>query len=113
MHTIGIAINVAFAALAAYIAVTVYLQYRKETSLSGWARWRATAMDSATMLWGKFSLFIAGVVANLDLVFNALGLDSVTNFINQWVNPKSAAAVIAIIAVGSMLTRMRTLTKPS
>lgn len=109
MKAIGSIVSLSFAGIAIYIAITVYLQYRKETTLTGWARWRATAQDSATMLWGKFSLFIAGLVANLDTIFNALGLDSVTQFINQWVNPKTAAALIAAIAVGSMLTRLRTL----
>lgn len=109
MHTLRVIVDLCFAAAAAWIAVTVFWQWKKESSLSGWARLRATASDSATMLWGKFSLVVAGIVANLDSVFNALGLDSVTSFINQWFDAKTASAAIAAIAIGSMLSRMRTL----
>lgn len=109
MKLLSLATSLAFFALSAWIAWTVWQQYRAHADLVGWARWRATASDSATMLWGKFSLFIAGLIANLDTVFNALGMDSVTNAINQYVTPKTAAGVIAAIAVGSMLARKRTL----
>lgn len=109
MHLVHQIVGWGFAALSVYIAVTVYMSYRKNSSLTGWARWRATAMDSATMLWGKFSLLIAGIVANLDTFFNAVGLPQVTDAINKYADPRIAAAIIAVIAAGSMIFRSRTI----
>lgn len=109
MKTIGIFVSLAFACVAIYIAATMINAYRKHPELSGWERWLATARESATMLWAKFSLVIAGVVANLDTIFNAVGLPQVTEAINKYADPKVAAAIIAVIALGAGLTRMRTL----
>lgn len=112
LHNIRVAIDLMFAALAVYIAVSVYLQYRKETGKTGFARWLATARDSATMLAGKFALVVTGIVSNLDVVFDSLGLPQVSDFINKTVSPTTAAATLTAIAVGGlMLGRMRTLGK--
>lgn len=101
--------GLAFACLTLYIVATVLNEWRKYPELSGWNRWRETARGSGTILWTKFSLAVAGVVANLDTIFNAMGLPQVTEAINKYVDPKVAAGIIAVIALGAGMSRMRTL----
>lgn len=101
--------GLAFAFLTIYIVATVLNEWRKHPEVSGWDRWRETARGSATILWTKFSLAVAGVVANLDSIFNAMGLPQVTEAINKYADPKVAAGIIAVIALGAGLSRMRTL----
>ena len=116
MHTIRIIYDVAFAIMAAYIAWNVYTQYRAEglkvPPPVGFDRWLATARDSATLLWGKFALFIDGFIANLDNIFTALGMPQVADAINKWIDPKVAAAMIAFFTIMPMIARLRTLSTP-
>jgi hypothetical protein len=105
--------SIGFFCLTVYFGYTFFMQWKspEHAHLGFFERLRCTARDSATILWSQFSLFISGVVANIDNVFTMLGLPDVANFINQWFNPRVAAAAIAVIATGSWLSRLRSLGK--
>jgi hypothetical protein len=109
MKVFSILGGLVFLGVMLWIGITVTVEYYKAKDLKGWERCRAVAQNSATMLWGKFSLFVAAIVANVDQFFDAIGLPQVSNAINQYVTPKTAAAFAAAVAVGSILARKRTL----
>jgi hypothetical protein len=109
MQTIRLLLSLAFAALAIYVAVTVYLEYLKAQG-STWDRLLCAAKDSATMLWSKFCLLVAGITGSLDSVADLLGAPQMSDFVNKWVgNPKIIALVMLVISIITMTARKRTL----
>jgi len=102
-------VSIAFLAIVAFVAWNVYSQYRKAQG-TVWERLLASARNSATMLWGKFSIAVAGIIANLDPIATWIGGPDAANFLNTYIgNPKILAAVMLVISMISMWARTRTL----
>lgn len=109
MQTIRVAIALALVALVIYIVATGYAQFAKSSG-TVWERLLAAGRDSATILWGKFCLVLAGIIGNLDSTADVLNLPEMKTFINSWVgDPKLIAGIMAAIAFVSILARKRTL----
>ena len=109
MHTLRIIFEIAILLLALAIVLTVYLQYRKETGTT-WQRLLGAAQHSATILWAKFCIVVAGVAGNLDSLADMLGQPEAKDFINAWVgNPKVIAGIMLAIALVTIGARKRTL----
>lgn len=107
LHSIRIVFDVAIAALFCYIAVTVYLQYRKQVGTT-WERLLGAAKDSATILWSKFCILLACVVGQLDSLADLFGAPELKDFINTWIgNPKVISGVMLAIASITIYARMR------
>ena len=92
--------------LAAYILITTYLQWR-QTSGSSVNRLLATARNSATILWTKWTAIVAAIVANVGTLADAVGLPEVHTAIQQWVTPQTLSAVLAVFAVVTFFARTR------
>lgn len=109
MHTLGIIFSIAMLAFAAYVAWTVYSQYRKETGTT-WNRLLATAEHSATILWSKFCYVLAGIVGQLDNIADFFNAPEAKDFINTWIgNPKLIAGIMLAMAFITIMARKRTL----
>ncbi len=109
MHTLRLIIGLGFAALALYIVVVNYLEYRK-TSGSTWDRLLDTARNSATILWSKFCILLAGIVGSLDSIADLAGMPELKTFIDNWLgNPKVIAGVMLALSLVTFAARKRTL----
>jgi len=109
MKVLTTMISLAFLAVIIYVAWNVYSQYRKAQG-SVWERLLASARDSATMLWGKFVIVVAGLVANLDPIAQWIGGPSAEQFLNTYIgDPKILAAALLGVSLVSMWARLRTL----
>jgi len=109
MLTVVIVFQLGIVGLAGYFGYTVYKGYRSATG-TVWQRLLAGARSSATMLWGKFAIALAAVVANLDHIADALGQPDAKQYIQDALgNPKAVAGVMLVITAISMWARMRTL----
>lgn len=109
MTIVGTTFTVAIIALAAYFAVTLYINYRKAVGTT-WQRLVTAAESSATMLWAKFCAILAALVSQLDNIADIAGQPEAKTFIDSWIgNPKIIAAVMLGIAVITMAARKRTL----
>lgn len=107
--TIRLVFELGLAAIAAYFVFNVYAGYRAATG-SWWTRLLAGARNSATMLWAKFCVVLAAVVANLDHIADALGQPDAKEYIQVILgNPKAVAGVMLALTAVTMWARARTL----
>ena len=110
MHAFKLIVALAFLALAVYIFVTVYVQYLANSDKTGFERWRATAQGSATLLWSKFCLLVAGLVGSLDTLADMVGQPEAKEWIQTIIgNPKIVATAILGISIVTIIARKRTL----
>jgi|GEM_PF-6648267 hypothetical protein len=108
--TLRLVFDFGLAALAAYFVFNVYAGYRAATG-TVWQRLLAGARNSATMLWSKFCIILAAVVANLDQIADAIGQPEAKQYIADILgNPKAVAGVMLAITAVTMIARARTLT---
>ena len=109
LHMVRLIFAVGFAIVAVYVAYDIYSRYRTATG-STWDRLLAAAKDSATMLFGKFTIILAGIVGALNDFLDAIGQSQLKEYVDAALgNPKAVAGVMIGIAVVSMAARMRTL----
>jgi len=109
MHTIKLMFAFGFAALAIWIAYGLWDGYRKAEGTT-WQRLLSTARNSATMLWQKFCLLLAGLVGSLDSLADLAGLPEVKTYIELALgNPKVVAGVMVAVAVITLKARARTM----
>lgn len=109
MYVVGLAFSLSLLALAAYVGWTFYSNYRSNIG-TRWQRALEAAQESATMLWQKFCIVLAAIVAQLDNVADLLGAPEAKDFINTWLgNPKVIAAVMLGIVTVTILARKRSL----
>lgn len=108
MHTIKIMFGLAFFAVAVYVAYELIDQYRQSTN-TGYKRLWDAAYGSATKLWAKFVLVIAGITANLDSMADFFGMPEFKTAIDTYIgNPKIIAGIMLVISLVSMKARNRT-----
>lgn len=108
MHLLRLAFDIAIAAIAVYVAITFYKQYREETGPTCWQRALGAAKDSATILWSKFVLLLAGITGNLDTIADLVGAPEMKTYIDTALgNPKVVAGVMMGIAFITMWARLR------
>jgi hypothetical protein len=109
LQVIRYTFDIGILAVAAYFAYTVYDGYRDATGTT-WQRLLAGARSSATILWAKFCLILAGLVGNLDTLADALGQPEMKQYIADALgNPKAVAIVMLVISTVSFLARLRRL----
>ena len=109
MGLIRLAIGGGLAALALYFVYDLVSRYKTATGTT-WQRILAAGHDSATMVWSKFLLVLAGIVANLDSLADLAGQPQVKEYIDLAVgNPKTVALIMLGISLVTMLARFRTL----
>lgn len=107
LHTINIAFTLFILAVAAYVVVTVFLQYRKATGTTA-QRLFVAAKESQTILWNQFCIIVAAAVAQLDTVVGFFTSDpAYTNFINTWFTAKTVSAIMLVMATLTIYFRMR------
>ena len=110
MHMLGLLFSLALLALVGYGGWTFYKDYKDEKVGSVWQRAVAAAQHSATMLWQKFCIVVAAVVAQLDNLADLFNAPEAKDFINTWLgNPKLIAAIMLAMATITIVARKRTL----
>lgn len=115
LHTINLVCSLALAIFAVYMVAMIHVEFNKATSTrtglwNKWDRLIIACRNSATMLWMKFCMILAGVVGNLDQIATFLGAPELSTFINTWIgNPKVIAAIMLGIAFVGAAARKRTL----
>lgn len=108
MRTIGLLFSLAFLAVMAYVVVTFYMQYRLETNETVWGKLLAAAKHSATILWSKFVIIVACVIAQLDSIALMVGSPEAKEFIDRWLsNPKLVAGIMLVISFITIRARLR------
>lgn len=109
MQVLRLAIAIGLASIAAYFIYNIYRLYRDATG-TVWQRFLAAGRESATMLWSKFIIILAGIVANLDYMADLIGQPGMKEYIDQLAgNPRTVAIVMLVISVVTMTARARTL----
>jgi hypothetical protein len=109
MQTFRLIVSLGLGALALYIIWQVVSAYRSATGTT-WQRLLATGKQSATILWGKFSVVIAGLAGFLGDFADTLGAPGVKDTIqNALAKPVYVALFVVGISLVSMLARKRTL----
>jgi hypothetical protein len=113
LHLIKIAFGLGFLAIAAYVAYTCYTSYKEVAAQpgewNGWERLWAAGRGSATKLWAKFVMLVAGLTANLDSIADFLGMPELKTAIDTYIgNPKIIAGVMLIISLVTIKARNRT-----
>jgi hypothetical protein len=109
LQVIRYTFDIGILAVAAYFAYTVWDGYRDATGTT-WQRLLAGARSSATILWAKFCLVLAGLTGNLDTAADLLGQPDMKQYINAAIgNPKTVAIIMVVIPLVSILARRRTL----
>ena len=108
LHAIKLALGLGFFAIAVYVTYELVLSY-KTSANTGLKRLWDAAYGSATKLWAKFVIVVAGVTANLDSLATVLGLQEFKTAIDTYIgNPKILAGVMLGIALVSIKARNRT-----
>lgn len=108
MKALGIVFSIAMLAIALYAAYIFYREWWKtEPSKTKFQRAIEAAKQSETVLWNQFVVIIAGVVAQLDNIADALNMPQLKSFIDQWFTPKTVAAVMLGVALISIKARLR------
>lgn len=111
MHTLRMVFGIFCLAVFVYIAATIVWQYYHETDKTGWARWLATARDSATLLFNKLVALVAAAIGGAGQIADLLGAPELRDWLNAHIgDAKVLSSVILAITVCIFLTRMRTLT---
>lgn len=109
MQMLRIAFSLGLLAVMLWIGWTFIKVYATETG-STFERLLKSARSSATILWAKFCMLVAGIVANLDAAADFLGVPELKSFIDTWLgNPRVIAGVMLLISVISISARKRTL----
>ena len=109
MQIFSLVIAFSLVGLTVWFGVDIYRGYAKGTGTT-WERLLNAGKDSATMLWGKFTIVLAGIVGNLDKVADFLGQPEVKTYIETALgNPKAVALAMVGIAAVTMWARLRTL----
>jgi hypothetical protein len=107
LHIIKLAFGLGFLAIASYVAYSLYDQYRQSTA-TGYQRLWDAAHGSATKLWAKFVMVVAGITANLDSLADLLGMPELKTAIDTYIgNPKIIAGVMLVISLISIKARSR------
>ena len=108
LHIIKLAFGLGFLAIAAYVTYDLTLNYKASTNI-GYKRLWDAAYGSATKLWAKFVIVVAGVTANLDSLADFLGVPELKTAIDTYIgNPKIIAGVMLVISLVSIMARNRT-----
>lgn len=110
---VNLSILIFCTAVVVYIAVRVIVIYNT-TSGNRWQRLLATARESATVLWLSFVGFVtAGFNGVLSLAEMAGTSQEVRDAISKFFDARVASAIIAVVVIGGIISRLRTLGKPS
>lgn len=109
MHLLGLIFSLGLLGLVGYGVWQFYLDYRSEIG-TPWSRAVKAAQFSATILWQKFCIVLAAIVAQLDNVADLVGQPEAKDFINTWLgNPKLIAAIMLGMAAVTIMARKRSL----
>jgi hypothetical protein len=109
MQLVRLAFQVGLLAVAVWVAWTCIQVYATETG-TFWERMLKTARDSATLLWARFCMLVAGVVANIDTAADFLGVPELKPFIDTWLgSPKIIAGVMLLVSMITIAARKRTM----
>lgn len=121
MHTFRVAIGYGFLAIAVYIAVVFFMQWKKavpQATGDGSGFWNRNpslqrlvmaAQGSVTILWGNFVALIACIVGGIGQLGDLFGSSDARDYAQTILNPKIVAAAMLAIAVISIYSRKRTL----
>jgi thiol:disulfide interchange protein len=109
MQTIRFIFSIAVLLVAAWIIWTFVQAYWREQG-STFDRLLGAAQESATILWSKFTVIVAAIVAQLGDIADLIGQPEWKDAINVWLgNPKVVAGVMLAISVITITARKRTL----
>jgi hypothetical protein len=120
MSTLRLIFGLFCLALVLYVVGTVAWQYYKHPELSGWARWRHVANDSATLLFNKLAIVLGAIIGGIsqfvEFIGSLLGDPNLKTELNSWfeanhIDPKIIATIVLSLTLGYYLTRMRSISK--
>lgn len=98
--------------VAAYFAVvTLWNYYQNPEEERGWPRLLEAAKGSATLLWSRFVIVIAGLVGNLEDLVGQLGMPQLKEYLAQLTgnNTKYVAAAVIGIMLLTIVARKRSI----
>lgn len=109
METLRILIGAGFGGLVLYFGVTTYLGFRKAEG-TVWARLLTAAGDSATLLWSRFVMLLAGTIGSIGDIGDAIGDPSIRGYAETVLgNPKIVAGALLAVSIVTVAARKRTL----
>ena len=106
MHLI---LDIALIAALVYVVIDFVRAYRVAVG-TVWQRLLATGRNSATILWQRFTIALAGFADALVFVADLLQAPTVAETIRSVLQPQYVAVFVVLVAVVGELARRRTLT---
>jgi hypothetical protein len=107
-NTISLVITLGLVAVSAYLVIRVVTLYQAATG-TVWNKLLATSRGSAT-IFTHFCVIVSGaLVSSLDWIAQILNAPDVQSWIKAVITPTSVGAVMAGIAVITIVARLRTL----
>lgn len=100
------------AALFIWFGIKVYVTFQTETG-STWQKLLAATKDSATVLWSYIVGGAGMLIMSADKLADALNMPQVTSFIQQYLSPTSVGIAMCVIAIITVIARLRTLGQAS
>jgi hypothetical protein len=104
--------DIAVTAALIYLIVDAVISYRSAVG-TVWQRVLAAGKQSATILWARFTIAVAALANGLIWLADLLNAPNVANAIQQFMGPKTVAAIMVTVAFVSELARRRTLNAQS
>lgn len=109
MQTFKTIFALALVGVFAYLAITVYIQYRAATGPL-WQRALAAAQNSATILWAKFGMLLAALVGAIGDIGDLFGDPNIRGYAETFLgNPKVVAGILLAFSLVTVAARKRTL----
>ena len=111
IHTISNIVGLVTIALTLYFFGMIAWKYAHSNDRSVWTRLLNATQESATIMWSKFVIIVAGIVINVDALVDFMGVPQLKEYIDPFFDPKIVGAVIVAIMAINMRARFRTLDK--
>jgi hypothetical protein len=108
LQTIRILVVIALIALVAYSAIDLAIRYRVTVG-SPWERLIVAGRDSATILWQRFVIIVAGLAGSLGELADWLNEPALKEAIQASLKPEYVAVFTVAVALVTIVARKRTL----
>ena len=105
MHLV---IDVLVIAALVYVVIDAVISYRAAAG-TVWQRLLAVGKESATVLWSRFVVLVAGLTDGLVWLADLIGQPSVASAIQAYLKPSYVAGIMVAVAAITELARRRTL----
>ena len=103
-------IDVLIVLAVVYVVIDAVVSYRAAAG-TVWQKLLAVGKESATVLWSRFTILVAGATDGLVWLADLAGQPAVAGAIQSYLKPSYVAGLMIAVAVITELARRRTLVR--